>query len=613
MQSMTDALADGLVHHRAGRLGAAEALYRGVLRTAPDQPNALHLYGVLLSGRDDPAAFDVLARAVQARPGNPESRLALANLHYRRGEVARACALWREVLKVEPGHVAATLNLAGQLRTTLQWREAVDLCRHALAYQPRSAPLWLGLASALLAGQVFVPALTAANAAVELDSDLAEAWLIRGTVLARTRDRAALHALQRAVALDPTMARAELHLGNALLDLDRVEEAEPHMRRAVDLAPDLPEAHTSLGFLECSRHRIAASIACHERALVLRPEFPEAHSNLAAALLLAGNYARGLAEYEWRKRDPLFEACYWKSDQPQWTGEDLAGRTLLVFCEQGFGDTIMCARYLPMLAARGARLVLVCTAPLIALLRDLPGVAEVVPRGDPCIGARVAADAIVPGYDVWVDQMSLPLRFGTRVDAIGGAAGYLRADAEQVRTWRAALPTGFKVGLVWAGNPAHHNDHRRSMTFGQIEPLLTIAGVHLVSLQCGARQADASRAGVHDVAAGLTDFEQTAAVLCCLDLVICVDTAVAHLAGALGVSCWLLLPFAPEWRWLLGRDDTPWYASLRLFRQTSPGDWDGVVTAVAGALRARIAAAGAAVCVSRMAPAVGALVQGPVT
>ena len=247
-----------------------------------------------------------------------------------------------------------------------------------------------------------------------------------------------------------------------------------------------------------------------------------------------------------------------------------------MLAEQGFGDTIQLCRYLPPLVAGGAQVVLECAAPLLPLLRCLPGVTLIRPG------------AARPPYDVWTDQMSLPRLFGTALDTIPCQDSYLHADPARVAAWAASLPPGLRVGLAWAGNPLHSNDRRRSIPPDALAPLLAAAPGAFISLQVGAAASAAARLGVTS-AGSLADFGETAALATNLDLVITVDTAVAHLCGALGVPTWVLLPHAPDWRWLLGRDDSPWYNAMRLFRQDRPGDWAGVIGRVAAALRAATA------------------------
>jgi len=449
--------------------------------------------------------------------------------------------------------------------------QAAELLASAVAALPEHEGARVNLVRALLATGEPLRALEAADAALAALPNHAELHFARGTALnALGQPHAARDALRRAVALDPSHAPSQLNLGNACADLDDLEAAEHHIRAALHRDPTLVEAHASLGFALTSRGRLAEAIAACDAAIALRPDFVQAHWNLATAALLAGDFARGFAEYEWRKRHDRFRRDFVDLPGPVWTGDDPAGRTILVHAEQGLGDTIQFARYLPLIVARGGQAVLACERPLLPLLATVPSVLV------------VAKDATLPRYDAWIDQMSLPHVFATRPDTISSASGYLLADPALVARWRARLPHGRKLGLAWGGNPAHSNDQRRSLPPAAVARLLALGGGSVVNLQVGPR---AGEAGLPDLSPFLTNYAETAALVANLDLVLTVDTSVAHVAGALGVPCWVMLPFAPDWRWMLGRDDTPWYASLRLFRQQRPGDWDGVIDAVAAALR----------------------------
>jgi tetratricopeptide (TPR) repeat protein len=448
---------------------------------------------------------------------------------------------------------------------------AAELLAAAVAALPEHEGARVNLVRALLAAGEPRRALQAADAALATRPDHAELNFARGTALnALGQPHAAREALQRAVALDPSHAPSFLNLGNACADLDDLDAAERHIRAALSRDPTLVEAHASLGFVLTSRGCLPDAIDACDAAIALRPDFVQAHWNLATAALLAGDFARGFAEYEWRKRHDRFRHDFVDLPGPVWTGDDPAGRTILVHAEQGLGDTIQFARYLPLIAAGGGQPVLACERPLLPLLATLPGVRV------------VAKDGELPRYDAWIDQMSLPHVFATRPKTIPSAAGYLRADPARVAQWRVRLPAGRKLGLAWAGNPAHSNDQRRSLPAAAVARLLAVTKDSVVNLQVGPR---AGEARLPELAPFLTDYAETAALIANLDLVLTVDTSVAHVAGALGVPCWVMLPFAPDWRWMLGRDDTPWYASLRLFRQPRPGDWDGVIRAVAAALR----------------------------
>jgi hypothetical protein len=304
--------------------------------------------------------------------------------------------------------------------------------------------------------------------------------------------------------------------------------------------------------------------AC-EAAIRLRPDFAQAHWNLAIAALLSGDLPRGFAEYEWRKRHPRHQADFPPLPGEMWDGSNPTGRTILVRAEQGFGDAIHFARYLPLISAAGGMPILVCSAALVPLIGSMPGVRAVAPS------------AALPTYDAWVDQASLAQIFGTTLETIPAAEGFLQAEPGRVRDWKARLPGGRTIGVAFAGNPKHSDDRRRSVPPELINRLLDIRGVSLVNLQYGQ---DARRLGLPDLTPWLTDYQETAALIAALDLVITVDTSVAHMAGALGKPVWILLPHAPDWRWLLGRTDSPWYRSARLFRQPAAGDWGSVLAQI---------------------------------
>lgn len=499
--------------------------------------------------------------------------LLTAIAHQQAARPAEAAALYRAVLADAPYEPQANY-LYGLLQLgTGQTADAARSLTRAVALLPTHLAARLSLGRALLAEGAHADALAAADAALALDPANPQALFQRGTALSGLGQPAeAVAALHAAVAADPANPAARLNLGNALADLDELAAAEAACREALAQSPALLEGWVSLGFVLTSRGQLAEAVAACEAALALRPDCAQAHWNLAVAALLAGDYARGFAEYEWRKRHDRFRRDYVNPPGPIWTGDDPAGRTILVHAEQGFGDTIQFARYLPLLAKRGAVVILVCDARLTGWLGTLPGVAAALPF-----------DAPLPRYDAWIDQMSLPRAFATEPASIPCAGGYLAADPVQAAGWAVALPAGRKVGLAWAGNPRHSNDRRRSLPPGAVAALGAVPGIHFVSLQVGPR---ATEGGLPDLSPRLPDFAATAALIANLDLVVTVDTAVAHVAGALGVPCWVLLPFAPDWRWGIGRAGCPWYAALRLFRQPAPAAWEPVLAEVRQALDA---------------------------
>jgi Flp pilus assembly protein TadD len=399
--------------------------------------------------------------------------------------------------------------------------------------------------------------------------DLGQAFVLVG----RLDDAARCYreALRRA----PDDADTQLRLGDTLLAQDRLHEAVASYRGALACQPDLVAAHANLGTALGRLGYADEAEASHRAALRCAPDLAELHESLGLALLRVGKLDDGWSEYEWRLRAPTASSRF---AQPQWAGEPLGDRVLLIHAEQGFGDTIQFCRYVCRIAA-AARVVLEVPEPLVRLLAGLPGGAHVVAHGAP-----------LPRFDLHCPMLSLPFVFRTTLETVPNQMPYLAADPARAAAWRERLtPLGGKrVGVVWAGRPTHLADRRRSLSLTSLEPLTDVSGISFVSLQTGPAAAQAQRPPpgmvLHDWTAELGDFAETAALVAGLDLVITVDTAVAHLAGALGRPVWLLNRFDGCWRWLLARDDSPWYPSLRQFRQPHPGDWDAVLRAVTAAL-----------------------------
>jgi tetratricopeptide (TPR) repeat protein len=555
VKSNLELLRDGLDHQRAGQNALAEAAYRAVLDAEPDEPHALHYLGLLtLQMRRFPEALALLHGAMTHRPQQDAVRTLYGRGLLAAGRGDDAVAHFQDVVKSRPCDASSHANLA-------------------LAFLQTGA-----VASAI----------AAADIAIDFDRGNGDAWFARGTALAQSRrGTEAIFALKQAVACNPGHAEAHLNLGNALLDCDVLEDAETHLRRAIALDPSLAEAHASLGFLLTGDGRHDEAIDTCATAIALRPDFAQAHWNQSFAHMLKGDYAAGWEKYEWRKRHDRFIRDLTTLPGREWQGEPLLGQTVLVRAEQGLGDTIQFARYLPMLIERGADVMFAGPQALNRLFRQIAGL-RVISR-----------TTSLPTYDFWIDQMSLPRLLGTRADSVPRSEGYLSADADATARWRARLAPGFRVGLVWAGNPAHSNDARRSMPLLQLAPFIPTPGCAFVSLQVGPSSGEiVEMFGIEDRSSALTDLAKTASLVSALDLVVTVDSCVAHLAGALGVPAWIMLPFAPDWRWLAGRCDSPWYDSVRLFRQTRPGDWAGVVARVAEALLARVSGTGTALRVT---------------
>jgi tetratricopeptide (TPR) repeat protein len=443
---------------------------------------------------------------------------------------------------------------------------AVSLLTQAIRRQPTHHGMRRNLVRALLAQENYQQVLAQADTALVGAPDDAELYFARGTALnALGQPSRACAAFARALSLQPDHAPSWLNMGNASADLDDLDSAETLYRTAIRLDAALPEAHASLGYLLTMQGRLPEAIAACETAIQLKPEFSQAHWNRAIALLLSGDFPRGFAAYEWRKRHNPFVKDLPDLPGPKWDGTGAAGRTILVRAEQGFGDAIQFVRYLCLIRDAGGTPVFACAPPLVPLIQGIPGV------------VAVAAGEKLPAYDAWIDQMSLPRLFGTTLDTVPDPGGYLRADPIRVETWRSRLPPGRKIGIAFAGNPRHNADRRRSIPSDLVVPLIGSPGLRFVNLQHGE---SARGLGLPDLSPWMTDYAETAALIANLDLVVTVDTSVAHLAGAMGKPVWIMLPFAPDWRWLLNRADSPWYRSARLFRQPAAGDWVSVLAEV---------------------------------
>jgi tetratricopeptide (TPR) repeat protein len=395
----------------------------------------------------------------------------------------------------------------------------------------------------------------------------------------------AIDLLKRALALNPNSPDIHALIGHVLVEMDQLDQAIEHLQKAVALRPDFADAHANLSVALLRSGRPARAVDAARASLALRDN-PTARFNLGFALLLLGELRQGWREYLWRWRSPELNAAH-SNRQPQWDGSQLAGRTLLVHCEQGLGDTIQFVRYVPLIAARqsqtrqGGEIVLECQPSLKSLLANLPGAAAVIAKGE-----------TLPPCDLQCPMMTLPMLMDTTLQSIPADKPYLYADQTLAQQWQRRIATGCgsrtvsKVGLAWAGRPSHPDDHHRSIPLADLGSLAQVSGIRWFSLQKGPRATDAAAGSfpLTDWTRDLADFADTAALIANLDLVLTVDTSLAHLAGALGKPVWVLLPYAPDWRWLLDRADSPWYPTMRLFRQATLNNWRDPIAAAALAL-----------------------------
>ena len=553
---------------------------------APDDdaaPRVGAVPGLPLAGGVEPGeskeAFAPLTATSALARGESERLNAAASAKYATEDYAGAIEPLRRVLNLNPDSAAAHNNLAIALWRAQRLSEAELHCRRALAL-----------------GAEYVPA-----------------YKLMAEMLRQRNDAAgALAFYDRIVALDPKGPMAHNNAGLVLRNLGRFDEAEAAFKRALALKPDDPGVRFNVLMMRRDDSGLAEAIACcrgsleqspdnvdvltnlavvllqvgdydqalahFERAARLKPNNYSTRANMSLLLLMLGEYERGWSEYE--HRWDLFEVTKPKFAQPLWQGEQLNGRTILLHHEQGLGDTIQCLRYVPMVAARGGRVVLRLERTLVRLAASLAENIVISPPRAP-----------LPAFDVWSPLLSLPRLFGTRVETIPANVPYLGVRPPIIERWRRRLDgvAGLRVGLVWGGSPRHLNDFRRSVDLARLRPILDVPGVSFVSLQVGPRAADLAAlptGAMVDLSAELTDFSETAGAMMNLDLIIAVDTAVVHLAGSLARPTWVMMPFTPDWRWMIGREDNSWYPTLRLYRQSAPSDWDGVIARVAADLAA---------------------------
>lgn len=629
----------GVLANQLGKPELAVDLIRRAIAVKPDATAYHNNLGNALKARGEPAAAEAsYRRAVALDARNADAHLNLGVLMEEQRRMTEARASYEQAVQLAPGSIAAQIGLGNVLAALGEGERALKHLKKAVSAEPRHAPAHTAYANALLASGRREEAKASLERALELDANSPDAhfnlgnWYLKGKEFAP-----AIEHLKRSLALKPGQADAFNNLGLAYAEVKEIDASKENYLHAIELNPAYADANFNLGNLLAGENLHREAIECFDRAVALQPEFakafhnrgaseeklgeleaaeasyraaiaadPEygdvlsnlgllltvrgnaegirileellarepdavdAHWNLGIALLRRGEYLRGWPEYEWRWEREKFTSPKRGFKQPQWRGEPLAGETILLHAEQGFGDTLQFVRYVPLVAARVGRVVLEVQPALVRLLARVPGVAGCIAKGQP-----------LPEFAWHCPLMSLPLAFGTTIETIPPIAypGEPRAAQEAKGELR--------VGLVWAGNPKHPLDALRSIPFAELLPLAEIEGVSFASLQVGAAAAAEAANWPRDLAEPLKqvrDFADTAEVVEGLDLVITIDSAVAHLAGTLRKPVWILQSPIPDWRWGLNGDATAWYPTARQFRRASSEPWQAVIARVAAAL-----------------------------
>ncbi len=578
LDKIDEALAVAMKQHQAGNLEGAETIYRKVLQVDPHNAEALHLLGLItfqrgslsraakrirqaiaIDGERGPfhnslgnvalkmnkydEAETHFRRAVELEPGNSEFHASLGAFLAGQNRTDEALAAYRQALDVNPGHESTTLILGNYLVHLERFGEAADVFRRGVEHHPENSIFSNDLAGCL--------------------------WNLG-------QHGEAVDVYRKLVKADPANIDGLRNLATALRMMEQTEEAEAICRRAVKLAPGDPLTQDCLGNILVDLGHVEEGLAAYGAALDLVPGNADIHSHRALARLLSGDLKGGFEEYEWRWKVSSFPASIRNIPRPVWDGSPLDGQTILLHGEQGAGDTFHFARYAPMVAERGGRVLVGCQPGPRRVLQSLAGVDRVATEGD------------AVSFDCHAPLMSLPHIFGTTRETIPADVPYLFAEEELSAAWEKRLEAfeGLKVGVAWRGGPSHAQDRKRSLPDEVLAPLGDIPGVDVFSLQkLPSGTVFQVPAGFTDLAPELNDFADTAAAMDRLDLIVSVDTSVAHLAGAMARPIWIMLPKVPEWRWFMEGEGSPWYPQARLFRQGEAGDWKGVVKRVADALK----------------------------
>ncbi|HDH06704.1 MAG TPA: tetratricopeptide repeat protein [Nitrospirae bacterium] len=598
--------------HQSGNLANAELLYRQILLTNHNHADALHLLGVLAhqTGKNS-LAVEYIEKAITINPsmahyhnnlGNAflnlnqtdsavrcflealriksdyvEAYNNMGNTLKKMGEGEKAIDHYMKAMELNPDYVPAINNLANLLKDQGELDEAIVYYRKAITLKPDLAEAYFNLGNAFKESDKFDDAVEQYYKAISINPDFADVHNNLGNVLKKKRmyDEAVKH-YNRAINLNPGLAEAYNNLGDAYKELGKFDEAVELSQKAVHIKPDFDMAYVNLGNIFLAQGNFSGAVEQYQKAIDLSPDLPDAHFNKGLVLLMKGELEEGWKEYQWRFKSTEIsqQIGYRDLGIPVWDGSPLEGRTILIKSEQGIGDQIQFARYIPLVKARGGRVLFECHKELMLLFEGYKGIDKLLER-------PYSSDCgEIP--DVCIQLLDLPGIFGTNVNTIFADVPYLKVGYDKNDKWKSRIDGElFKVGLVWAGNSAHTNDRNRSCKLSDFAPLASIPGIAFFSLQKDGMSENGNSLQVADLGKNLGDFCDTAAIIENLDIVISVDTSVAHLAGALGKPVWTLLPFIPDWRWMLDREDTPWYPTMRLFRQPKHGDWKSVFNKIA--------------------------------
>jgi tetratricopeptide (TPR) repeat protein len=569
-----------LALHREGNLSDAERAYRKILQQRPNHADALHFLGVIsVQTQRAEQGIELIKKSISFTPKNSPVHNSLGNALRSLNRHEEALASYDRAIELRRDYAAAYFNRGNALRDLKRLEEALKSYDTAFALKMDDAVAHYNHGNTLLELDRPEEAIASFDKAIARKTDYAEAYNNRGAALRDLkRSEEAIASFDRAIALKSDDAVAYYNRGNALLDLKRPGEALLTFDKAIALKSDYADAYNSKAAALQNLKDPESALEIYGKAIDLRPNNAAACWNQSLCFLQLGRFEQGWRQYEWRKKlDPPIAARDFP--KPLWLGrEDIASKIVFVHCEQGLGDTLQFCRYLKLLEARGAMAIISVQQPLHRLLQQLGPAIRVINQ-----------DEIPSDFDYHCPLLSLPLALGTTLETIPAEQQYLRADEGRQSDWSARFPSGRpRIGVVWSGSQTHKNDHNRSIGLKRFLPICDL-DANWICLQKEIPEEDAfaleqfRRIAVYNQ--HLRDFSDTAALIDQMDLIITIDTSVAHLAGALGKPVWILLPFNPDWRWMLDRQDSPWYPSARLFRQQRIDDWEGVIDRIKSELQ----------------------------
>jgi tetratricopeptide (TPR) repeat protein len=610
-------ISQGLALHQQEKFEAAQVFYEQVLAVQENHFSALQLLGTLFAQTAQYAkALEFLNKSLQVNPHHAET-------YYNRGIVLHelmrldeALSSYDKAIKIKPNYAEAHFNHGNVLEELMRLDEALASFDKAIAIKPDYADAYSNRGNILKKQSRLDEALASYDKAILYDNYLAESHSNRGVVLQElghfdqalaSYDAAisirpdyanafsnrgnVLQELQRlddslvsydnAILINPYLADSYYNRGNALKRLQRLDEALGNYNQAISLKPDYAEAYYNRGVVFQEQCYLNEANTNYEKAINLKPDYAIAHWNLSLCNLLRANYQDGWQGYEWRWKCEEIPSFKHKRDfsEPLWLGaESLQDKTILLYAEQGLGDTIQFCRYVALVAELGAKIILEVQLPLVGLLKGLEGIDQLIAKGEP-----------LPNFDFQCPLLSLPLAFKTELQSIPPMPKGISSDSEMTKKWQTILgkQEKLRVGLVWSGNAAHKYDHNRSLSLSMLLPNLP-SNIEYVCLQKELRHIDQGLLAQHTeikyFGDALEDFTDTVALCELMDVIISVDTSVAHLAATIGKPTWVLLPYSPDWRWLLDRDDNPWYPTAKLYRQEQLNHWGGVFEKIKGDL-----------------------------